>query len=178
MKFTPNDYPGHYHLGFIMKTHGVKGDVVIALDSDDPARYKKIKKLWIENGNELQEYKVTKSSVVSTSAIVHLEGTESMNDAELLLKKQIYLPLSELPKLKGKQFYFHEIIGFEVQDDNEGVLGLLTEVYDLTQHPVGEVQWKEHKVLFPLIPEFIVKIDREAKTLQVNLPEGMLDVYR
>lgn len=178
MKFIIREYPDYFHLGHIMKTHGVRGDMVIFLDTDEPDRYRKLKQLWIENGTELKEYQVSKSSVNGEQAIIHLTGVEDMNAAELFLKKQAYLPLSSLPKLKGKQFYFHEIIGFEVQDETEGVLGPVTEVYDLTQHPVGEVLWKEQKVLFPLISEFIVKIDRDAKVLQVKLPEGMLDVYR
>ena len=174
----PHSYSDHYELGYVVKTHGVKGDVVIYLDTDDPARYKMMKSLFVNMDGSLKEFNVKKVSLVEKHAIVHLEGIEDMTTAENYLKKGIFMPLTFLPQLKGKQFYFHEIIGFEVEDVTEGKLGKLIEVYDLTQHPVGEVKWKETNVLFPLIPDFIEKIDREAGVLYIKLPEGMLDVYR
>lgn len=178
MKAAAHSYPEHYELGYVVKTHGVRGDMVIFLDSDDPARYRKMKSLFLELEGALKEFSVKKTSVVEKHAIVHLEGIEDMTTAEQYLKKRIFMPLSFLPKLQGKQFYFHEIIGFEVEDAQEGKLGKLTEVYDLTQHPVAEVAWQDKKIMFPLIPDFIEKIDRENSVLYMHLPEGMLDVYR
>jgi 16S rRNA processing protein RimM len=162
---TPT-FPDYYELGTIIRTHGIKGDVVIYLDTDEPGRYKKIKSLWLDIKGTLQEFQVTKASITEKLGIFHLTGLDDI------------LPLSTLPKLKGKQFYFHEIIGFTVQDENEGLIGPLIDVYELTQHPVGEALWNEQKILFPLVSEFISSIDREEKILHMRLPEGMLDVYR
>src|SRR6187402_3589562 len=116
MKFNTTTYPDHYELGSVVRTHGVKGDLLVYLDADEPERYKKMKAVWVEEKDGLKEFKVTKSSIVEKQAIIHLEGIEDMTAAEGYLKKRLFMPLSFLPKLKGKQFYFHEIIGYTVVD--------------------------------------------------------------
>ena len=91
----------HYLLGKIIRTHGVKGDLIVFLDVDEPARYLKMKTVLVEMNGELKEYPVKKVSLQprDKSAIIHLEGVEDMNAAELLLKYNLYQPASMLPKL-------------------------------------------------------------------------------
>ena len=157
----------------------LSGDVIIFLDVDDPSRYKKMKSVLLEVNDVLKEYVVTKVNVSSgeKTAIIHLHGVEDMNAAELILKTNLFQPLSMLPKLKGNAFYFHEIIGFAVTDSLLGELGIITNVHDLPQHPVGAMLYKEKEVLFPLSPETLQKIDRENKKIFVTLPDGLLEVY-
>jgi len=172
-------YPDYYLLGKILRTHGVKGDVVVFLDVDVPADYKKMKSVFLELDDTLKEYLVVKVNVSPNekTAIIHLAGVEDMNEAELILKQNLYQPLSKLPKLKGNDFYFHEIIGFSVIDSLLGALGVVTDVHDLPQHPVGAMLYKEKEVLFPLSNETLVKIDRDSKKIFVTLPDGLLEVY-
>ena len=172
-------YPEHFLLGKILRTHGVKGDIIVFLDVDEPARYKKIKNVLLETNDELIEYTVTKVNLSPNekTAIIHLSGVEDMNAAELILKTNLFQPISKLPQLKGNDFYFHEIIGFAVIDTLLGELGVIKDVYDLQQHPVGAMIYKEKEVLFPLSDETLEKIDRENKKIFVTLPDGLLEVY-
>ena len=95
----------------------------------------------------------------------------------VILKTNLFQPIAMLPKLKGNDFYFHEIIGFGVTDGLQGELGVIKDVYDLQQHPVGVMLYKEKEVLFPLSQLTLQKIDRENKKIFVTLPEGLLEVY-
>lgn len=173
------DHPDHFQLGFIVRTHGVKGDMVAALDTDSPSRYNKLKVVYLEVQGVLKEYSITRITVreKERSAILHLMGIEDMTTAENYLKNKLYLPLSELPKLRGKKFYYHEVSGFEIVDKNLGALGPITTVYDRAEQPVVEFDYQGKKVLFPVHDSIIVKIDREARQFHVNLPDGLVDVY-
>ena len=172
-------YPDHYLVGKIIRTHGVKGDLIIFLDADEPARYLKMKTIFVEIQDELKSYKVKKVSLQSRdkSAIIHLEGVEDMNAAELLLKYNLYQPTTMLPEMKGNDFYFHEIIGYQVNDVHLGQLGIIKDVYDLPQHPVGVMLYKEKEVLIPISTQTLQKIDRENNTIFLELPDGLLEVY-
>ena len=175
-----NNHPGYYHLGRILRTHGITGDTVVYLDTDEMHRYQRMKKLFIQQNNQLTEVNVTKVTGIKLhehTAIIHLEGFSSVEDVSRFLKCDVYLPLSDLPKLKGKKFYFHEIIGYKIIDEKNGELGFISEVYDLPQHPVGEYKVSDKSVLFPLSETFIVKLDRPGKTIYVDLPNGLADVY-
>lgn len=174
-----NSYPDYFHFGYIVRTHGVKGDFIVTLESDSPANYKSLKVVYLEIDGVLKEYNVTKISIKEKekSAYLHLDGIEDMTTAENYLKFQLYLPLSSLPKLKGKKFYFHEIMGFLVVDVQLGPLGKICSIYDRAVQPVIEFDYKERKVLFPLHPDLLLKVDREAKEFHVDLPEGLVDIY-
>lgn len=179
MRHSTSQYDGYYELGYVLRTHGVKGDVIILLDTDAPDRYRKLKSVFLEQHGSLEEFEV--STVViqpdEKSARLHLKGIEDMTPAEALLKRRVFIPLTFLPPLRGKEFYFHEIIGYTVVDKTAGELGPLLTVYDLLQHPVGEVERESKKIMFPLIDEFIETINRKEKKIYISLPDGLIDVY-
>lgn len=174
-----NEHSEHFLFGTILRTHGVKGDFLVAMDTDSPGRYKSLKVVYVEVDGVLKEYNVTKISVKEKekSAYLHLQGIEDMSTAENYLKYKLFLPLEMLPKLRGKKFYFHEIIGFNFCDKTYGVLGPIVTVYERGDQPVIEFSFKEHLVLFPVHDKLIVKIDREAREFHVNMPDGLLDIY-
>jgi 16S rRNA processing protein RimM len=57
-------------------------------------------------------------------------------DADAIMGNDIYLPLKMLPKLTGNKFYFHEVIGFEVEDKRLGVVGKIESINDTTAQPL------------------------------------------
>jgi 16S rRNA processing protein RimM len=82
-----------------------------------------------------------------------------------------------LPKLTGNKFYFHEVIGFEVEDKRLGVVGKIESINDTTAQPLFEVLNGEIEILIPMIDHFLVKIDRENKKVIMDLPEGLIEMY-
>lgn len=173
------NHPDYFLLGKILRTHGVKGDVVVFIDADDPMRYRKMKKLMIEINDELVQFNADRVSIKEgeQTAIIHIDGVNDMHAAEQLLKKNLYQPLSMLRKLKGNAFYFHEIMGYKVDDKSLGELGTVSNVHDLPQHPVIAMMYKEKEVLIPLSIECFIELDRENRKIFVQLPDGLLDVY-
>ena len=172
------EHDGFYLLGSIYRTHGVKGNVIIRLDVDQPAAYKKLQAVFLDLEGSLQPYKVTSASVLNDQLIVHFEGIEDMDTAEQLIRVPVYLPLNELPALKGKKLYLHEAAGMRVIDALEGELGVIEKIYELPEQPMASVPMNGKELLFPLIAAFIERIDRENKVLYVKLPEGLVDIYR
>jgi 16S rRNA processing protein RimM len=65
-----------------------------------------------------------------------------------------------------------------VSDINEGLLGKITNIVDLPEQPVAVVDFNGKELLFPFLTRFITKVDREAKELTVDLPAGLVDIYR
>jgi 16S rRNA processing protein RimM len=172
-------HPGYFQLGSLVKTHGVKGDFIAIIDSDSPSRYRALRVVYLEVGDVLKEYTVSQISLKpkSNTATVHLVGIEDRTTAEEYLKLRLFLPLDMLPALKGKKFYFHEVIGFNVVDKHRGVLGPITTVYERSSQPVIECMHEGKQVLFPVHDDLIVKIDRKTQNFHVDLPEGLIDLY-
>ena len=172
------EFEGYYRLGTIVKTHGVKGNVVILLDVDDPLRYKKTKAVFLPKDGLLCSYNILSLSFKGDLMNVNLEGISDMNTAETLLKLDVFLPTSDLPQLTGNKIYLHEAVGMTVVDAKEGPLGVIQKIYDLPEQPVASVAFGEKELLFPVLTIFIDRVDRENKVLYVTLPEGLADIYR
>ncbi len=167
-----------FYLGKIVKKHSFKGEVVIKLDTDEPHLYKNLESVFVELGNNLVPFFIEKSSLSkSTMFRVKFEGVDTESDAEAILRSGIYLPLTQLPKLTGDKFYYHEVIGFTVKDLNFGTVGTIININDSAAQPLFEIDRDGIELFIPMIDDFIKKVDRENKTIEVETPEGLIDLY-
>ena len=129
-----------FYLGKIVKKYSFKGEIIAKLDTDQPDIYENLDALFIDVSNRLIPYFVEKSQLHKSNLLrLKLEDVSSESDADALLKKDLYLPLALLPKLEGNTFYFHEIIGFQVIDENFGPVGHITGVNDSTTQALFEI---------------------------------------
>ncbi len=168
-----------YYLGKITKLFGYKGEVIFYLDVDDSSEYENLEMVFIDLGGDLVPFMIESISLVkSNNAIVKLLDINNEDNARRLINASLKLPMSTLPKLQGNKFYFHEVIGFDVWDVNEGRIGVLKEVNDTTAQALFEIRDGFTEYLLPVADEFIVEVNRELKKLIVVFPEGLLDVYR
>lgn len=94
-----------------------------------------------------------------------------------MIGASLYLPLDLLPELKGDQFYFHEVVGFTAVDKEFGEIGTITYVNDSNTQAIFEIDRDGNQVLIPMVDDFIKKVDREAKQMHFELPEGLIDLY-
>lgn len=167
-----------FYLGKIVAKFSFKGEVLIKLDTDEPESYTEMESVLIEYNENLVPFFIQKSSLQKSTLLrVKFEDIETEEDAEDLIGAHAYLPLSMLPELEEDQFYFHEIIGFEVIDATHGNIGKIVSVNDSTAQALFEIKKGEKDILIPMNDEFIEKIDKENKTIYLNTPEGLVDLY-
>ncbi|MFY7672010.1 ribosome maturation factor RimM [Tenacibaculum sp. MEBiC06402] len=167
-----------FYLGKIVKKHSFKGEVVIKLDTDEPHLYKNLESVFVELGNNLVPFFIEKSSLSKNTMFrVKFEGVDTESDAEAILRSGIYLPLTLLPKLSGNKFYYHEVIGFTVKDVHFGEVGTISSINDTAAQPLFEIDRDGIELFIPMIDDFIKKVDRENKTIEVETPEGLIDLY-
>ncbi|MGC1631488.1 MAG: ribosome maturation factor RimM, partial [Gelidibacter sp.] len=115
-----------FYVGKIVKKYSFKGELLIKLDSDDPEIYEDMDSVFVDLRNNLVPFFIESSQLHKSELLrVKFEDVETEQDADALLKCDIYLPLEFLPKLDDDKFYFHEIIGFAVEDINFGKVGVV-----------------------------------------------------
>ncbi len=167
-----------FYLGKIVKKHSFKGEVIIKLDTDEPELYRNMESVFVDLGGNLVPFFIEKSSLSKGTMLrVKFEDVNSEDEADMMIRSGIYLPLNLLPKLEGNKFYFHEVIGFKVIDANYGEVGIVININDTTAQPLFEIERDDKEIFIPLIDDFIKKIDRENKEIQVETPEGLIDLY-
>ena len=167
-----------FYLGKIVRKHSFKGEVVIKLDTDEPELYQNMESVFVELGNNLIPFFIDKSLLQKGNQLrVQFEDIYSEEEADSILKANVYLPLDLLPKLSGNKFYFHEIIGFKIVDANFGLVGTIDGVNDKTAQPLFEISNGDKEVFIPMIDDFIKKVDRANKTIEVETPQGLIELY-
>ena len=167
-----------FYLGKIVKKYSFKGELLVKLDTDDPSIYTKMESVFIDKNKSLIPFFIERSSLhKSTLLRVKFEDIDSEEDADKLLKSELYLPLEFLPQLTGNKFYYHEIFGFEAEDLSFGLVGIVKGVNDTTNQAILEIDRNGSEILIPLIDDFIKSVDREQKKIILKVPEGLIDIY-
>jgi len=167
-----------FYLGKIAKKFSFKGEVLIYLDTDEPELYENMESVFVEFNKNLIPFFIENSSLHKNDFLrVQFEDVDSEEEADSIIGCEVYLPLSMLPKLEGNKFYFHEVIGFEIEDKRLGIFGKIVSINDTTAQPLFEVLNGEVEMLIPMVDHFLVKIDRENKKVVMDLPEGLVEMY-
>ncbi|MDT0689951.1 ribosome maturation factor RimM [Salegentibacter sp. F188] len=167
-----------FYLGKIVSKFSFKGEVLIKLDTDEPETYTEMESVFVEYNENLVPFFIEKSALhKSTLLRAKFEDINTEEDAEDIIGCELYLPLTMLPELEDHQFYFHEIIGFKVIDAHHGDIGEIVSVNDNTAQALFEIKKDGKDILIPMNDEFLEKVDKENKTIYLNTPEGLVDIY-
>ncbi len=167
-----------FFLGKITKPHGLKGEVTVWLDVDNPDDYEGLDAVFLEIKNELVPFIISDIQIRGKKSIAKFEDINKIEQTESIVGAELYLPLTSLPKLSGKKFYYHEVIGFEIYDNNlQKSLGLLKAIYESSGQDLFGIDANGVEILVPIVDEFIVAVDRTIKRIEINAPDGLLDIY-
>jgi 16S rRNA processing protein RimM len=165
-----------YKAGFVMRTHGLKGEVTISLDADAPAEWESLESVFLEIKTQRIPYFIEAISVRHNQAFVKFEDVNTPEAAAALKGASIYLPKASRPKLAKGDFYNEEVDGFEVFDETLGPIGFIIGVEQAGPNRFLISSHLQKEVMIPVNGPFIKSINRTKKTISVSLPEGFLDI--
>ncbi|WP_333694277.1 ribosome maturation factor RimM [Flavobacterium sp.] len=167
-----------FYLGKIAKKFSFKGELLVYLDTDEPELYENMESVFVEINKNLVPFFIENSALHKNDFLrVKFEDIDNEEQADEVLGCELYLPLSFLPKLEGNQFYYHEVIGFEIEDKRLGIVGTIVSVNDSTAQPLFEVMNNGIEMLIPMIDAFLIEVDRTHKKVVMDLPEGLVEMY-
>lgn len=168
-----------YQLGYIKKPHGLKGEVQVFLDTDEPNAYRKLESVFALQGQQLVPFFIESIVIRGDKAIVAFEDIHAVDEAAALKGTKLYLPLDFLPELGGDEYYLHELEGFEVFDaSNEQSIGVIKGLIEMGPQLTLMVEHSSGKeVLVPFSDELQVSLNKEQKVLNLKIADGLLDLY-
>lgn len=172
-----SDKDQYYILGKVIKTHGYKGELVFLLETDNPDAYSDLDMVFVNMDSSLVPWFIENIRINDDLAVVKLEDISDPDQARVFLKKELYLPVDKLSQLAGTNFYFHEIVGYQVMDKTYGEIGIVDEILDRPEQELIRILKGEKEILVPMTDEMIVDIDRKNKILLLDTPPGLIDLY-
>ncbi len=168
---------GFFYLGTLTKPFGLKGGLCAFFDSDHPENYLSLSDVFLDIEGEKIPYPISELTYRGNGQFILYFKDIPPEEVVNYVGVELYLPLSELPKLPEDRFYFHEVIGFKVIDILYGDIGICTSFLEISNNPLMSVDAAGKEVLIPANRQFISKVDRDNHTIYINTPEGFLDIY-
>jgi 16S rRNA processing protein RimM len=161
----------------VRKTQGRHGEVAVELHSDVPDRFRAGLKLSaLAKDDSRRELKVDELWPHKGLLVLKFAGVDSMSDAELLIGSELQVPRDERAQLDPGWNYVSDLIGCLVFDAGSEI-GTIEDV----QFGTGEApllivagEGKRHEI--PYAEAYLKGVDLEHKQIQMQLPEGMLEL--
>ena len=168
-----------FFLGTIVGKYSFKGEVLIKLETDSPKSYLDLEAVLVNNPHGLVPFFIDSARLHKTSLLrVKFEGVSNETEADQLIKKKVFLPLDQLPKLEGNRFYYHEVKDFIAIDQFEKKIGVIKSVNDSGPQALFMIDNNGTEILIPVHDNFITKLNREKKRIYLNLPDGLLEIFQ
>ncbi len=156
-------------IGKIVNTHALRGAVKMIVWADSTDVIGDLKCLYDESGTC---YEIKSVSYQKDNAIVKFKGIETIEEAEKLRGRILYVSRDEFDLPEGV-YFIADLIGLSVYE-NDVLLGKIDDIFPAGGCDVYSIKGKT-EILFPALKENILDVDLENKTMKVKLPEGLLD---
>lgn len=161
-------------VGVISSTHGIRGEVKVFPTTDDPARFKKLKKVLLDTGKERIEMEIQSVKFFKQFVIVKFRGVDNINDIEKYKGKSLLVPREDAVTLEENEYYIADLIGMEVFADEER-FGILRDVMETGANEVYIIDSDKHgEVLVPAIRDCILDVNVEERVMKIRLLDGLI----
>ena len=159
-----------FEVGKIVNTFGIKGEVKVALYTENINNFKKGNKIYVNN----KEMQVEHSRLQKNMLILKLKGVDNMTDAEDLRDSIITVERSK-KELPAGTYYIADLIGMEVYSDDGNKLGIVEDIYNTGANDIYVVKNDLGKqILLPGIKEVIKEVNLDTEKITVHLIPGLI----
>ena len=164
-------------VGVIARAHGNKGSVIVNPETDFAEdRFKAGAVVLVGPEGLAAPKRIRESRFHQGRPVIALEGIETMNDAEALAGTELWMPAEALGQLPQDTYYRHDLIGCEVRDTQDTLIGRVSRVEGTLERSYLLVPRKGGEAMIPMVEGILVGIDIGARRIVVNPPDGLLDL--
>ena len=160
----------YYKCGHVMTTRGIKGELKIKSYSDFD-RFSKNKKIYILHNGEYIMENIIKSTFNNGYYYIVLEGKEDINLVEKYHSDDIYVSDLEREELDEGEYYYSELVGKNVYNQNNEYRGIVEEIREYPKSDYLAIRYNDKISLVPFIDEFIKDV-KDDKII-INEIEGL-----
>ena len=165
-----------YLIGYILKPQGLKGELKVESVTPYLERFNRLDRVFLQ----LKEKKQTHSieNVRISDRFVYLKFTEinSRDDAELLRTAEVLIEEKDLIQPAQDEYFIHDLIGCQVISENNDVIGVLSDVVQMSSNDVYVLKNGEGiEILIPATKEIVKRVNVGQKQIIIHVLEGLLE---
>lgn len=168
-------------IGTVVRAHGLGGELKVRPETDDPSRFQELQAIHL--GADAESAAAFKIQTVrmqptkhGTTVLLGVSGIDGRDEADRHRAHGVYALEEDLPQLDDDEWFLDDLVGLEVTDINGTSLGSVREVIEIPAHPLLAVRLPDGREgLIPAVSPFLQSVDVESGTIEVDLPDGLLD---
>ena len=163
-------------LGDIVATHGVAGWLRLRLFNPDGRTLYASAEVELTRGDTRLTFSLERARPHRGLALVKLGGVDDMDAARALVGCRLSARGAALAPLGSSEYYYQEVVGFEVRDPGGAWVGTVTRFWPRQGGDLLVVAGPEREHLIPALREFIRQVDFVERTITIDAPDGLLDL--
>ncbi len=171
---------GFVLIGKVVGAHGLKGAVKIFSYAESSTIYQRgLAVLLVDTaGRVINHTEVLWADPVKKGVRIAFEGIGDRNAAEAVLNASVYVEKTILPELEEDTYYWSDLIGLSVYDEEKGYLGKLSSIMPTGNHDVYVItdasKGADYEVLIPALATVVTSVDLVDKSMHVKVPDGLM----
>lgn len=163
-----------FTLGKVIKTRGLHGCLKVMSYAQKQDLFYGVKYIFVEKSpGEKKKYQVDKIDITGKFLFIQLTEIKDIDTAASLVGCSIFLPRELLPPLPEGEYYWSDIIGLEVVNQDGKILGKIESIFPTGSNDVYVCKDGKTETLLPAVADFIDKIDVKNGFMKVKLPKGL-----
>jgi 16S rRNA processing protein RimM len=171
----------YFIVGRVRRAHGIRGELAVEVITDAPdAVFAPGARVFAgtttgDLARDRMELHVVQASPFKGGMIVTFREITDRTQAERWRDRYFLVPAAEVAQPEGDEVFVHELIDMRVVRTSGEEVGTVIDVYDLPQGLTLDVQRENGTVMLPFSERVVVGVDREARVITVDPPDGLLD---
>lgn len=167
----------HYLLGSLLKTTGIKGEIILKFNNDLSEEILKLESIFVEVDGKLVPFFIEQIKIKSSqTVIVKIDDLDSDLKSSEFVGYNFYISKTQKEEFDLDVDEYIEVEGYKVKDQKDNLIGTVIEFIDISKNPLLNIKTSNGEVLIPAKEELIIEIDDELQIIYINIPDGLIDV--
>jgi 16S rRNA processing protein RimM len=167
----------HYLTGSLLKTTGMKGEIILKFNNDLPDEILKLESILVEVDGKLVPFFIENSKIKSNQTlIVQIEGLDSDQKSQEFIGADFYISKKQKEATGVDVSEFIDVLGYQVKDQNDVLIGTVIEFVDIAKNPLLNVKTSQGEKLIPAGEDLILDLDDQLQIIYLEIPDGLLDL--
>jgi 16S rRNA processing protein RimM len=167
-------------VGRVVKAHGVAGEIVVEVRTDDPESRFAPGTVLRAKGSDHGErtYVVDAVRPHGPRLLLRLDGVADRNAADALRGCLFVIDSSDLPPIDEPDTYYdHQLEGLSVRTTTGRQIGTVAEVLHTAGGELLAVkQTDAGELLVPFVSAIVTSVSLESRIVEIDPPEGLLEL--
>ena len=165
-------------IGTIQRTHGVNGEFQVVWSNDFYLEDQNLESVFLEfEGIPIPFFISSIRTKGEDKALIKLDDVEDVNVANEFVGMKLLLPADQIV-MDDLELLMSDLVGFTLISNHNQLVGKIIDYQEFQSNSVFTVIHQSGgELMIPAVDELIVEIDSENKTIVMEIPDGLIDLY-